>query len=140
MPRAYSQDLRVRVLAAVEGGMRVYAAAPVFGVSVSYIYKARARQQRTGETTLKPQTGRTPKLTGHDEALRARLADEPDATLAELQAWLAADRNVNVSIGCLWNRLKHLGLTLKKSHNAPPSRTVPMWPRRGHSGAPAKAA
>ena len=39
MGRAYSQDLRERVMAAVESGTGAYAAASVFQVSVSYIYK-----------------------------------------------------------------------------------------------------
>ena len=34
---AYSQDLRDRVMAAVDGGLGVYAAVPLFRVSVSYI-------------------------------------------------------------------------------------------------------
>ena len=55
MGRPYSQDLRERVMAAVDGGMRVYAAAPVFRVSVSYIYKALGRRTKTGET--KARTG-----------------------------------------------------------------------------------
>ena len=46
----------------------------------------------------------------------------PDATLEELQAWLADDAQVKVSIGCLWNRLKFLKLPLKKSQSEPPSR------------------
>ena len=53
MGRPYSQDLRERVMAAVDGGMRVYAAAPVFRVSVSYIYKALSRRTKTGETTAR---------------------------------------------------------------------------------------
>ena len=53
--KAYSQDLRERVLSAVDGGMPVYEAAPLFQVSVSYIYKARLRRQRTGETSTRPQ-------------------------------------------------------------------------------------
>ena len=43
--------------------------------------------------------GPKPKLAPHDDALRARVATEPDITLAELQAWLLAERKVNVSIG-----------------------------------------
>jgi hypothetical protein len=35
---AYSQDLRDRVMAAVDGGLGAYAAARLFRVSVSYIY------------------------------------------------------------------------------------------------------
>ena len=36
--------------------------------------------------------GPKPKLAPHDDALRARVAAEPDITLAELQAWLLAER------------------------------------------------
>ena len=74
--------------------------------------------------------GPKPKLVPHDDALRARVAAEPDITLAELQAWLLAERKVNVSIGCLWNRLKFLKLPLKKSRSEPPSRIAQMWPKR----------
>jgi transposase len=73
----------------------------------------------------------------HDEALRARVASEPDATLAELQGWLIKEHDVKVSVGCLWKRLRQLGLTLKKSHCAPLNKTAPMSPRRARTGAPA---
>jgi transposase len=138
MGRAYSQDLRERVMAAVESGTGAYAAASVFQVSVSYIYKALGRRRATGETSSRPWAGGPkPKLAAHDEALRARVSSEPDATLAELQAWLLAERDMKVSVGCLWKRLRRLGLTLKKSRCAPLSRTAPMSPRRARNGAPA---
>ena len=38
MGTAYPQDLRDRVMAAVDGGLSVYSAAPLFRVSVAYIY------------------------------------------------------------------------------------------------------
>ena len=44
--QSYSDDLRSRVLAAVDGGMAVRAAASVFQVSISYIYKALIRRRR----------------------------------------------------------------------------------------------
>ena len=56
---AYSQDLRDRVMAAVDGGLSVYSAAPLFRVSVSYIYKALGRRRATGECDG-PQVGRRP--------------------------------------------------------------------------------
>ena len=62
----------------------------------------------------------------------------PDATLEELQAWLADDRKVKVSIGCLWNRLKFLELTLKKSQNVPPSRIGRTSLRRAMNGGRAR--
>jgi transposase len=135
MGKPYSQDLRERVIAAVDSGTRVYAAAPVFQVSVSYIYKILGRRRTTGETTARTgRAGRKPKLAAHDEGLRARVADHPDATLEELQGWLAAEHKVEVSIGCLWNRLRFLKLPLKKSHSGPPSRIGRMSPRLARNG------
>ena len=49
--QSYSEDLRARVLAAVDGGMAARAAAALFRVSVSYIYKALIRRRRTGEVS-----------------------------------------------------------------------------------------
>jgi transposase len=45
---------------------------------------------------------------------------KPDMTLAELQAWLMAEHDLKVSVGCLWKRLRERGLTRNKSHCAPP--------------------
>jgi hypothetical protein len=73
------------------------------------------RRRATGESkALTGRAGRKAKLAAHDEALRARVAAIPDATLEELQAWLATERKVEVSIGCLWNRLQRLKFPLKK--------------------------
>jgi transposase len=133
MGRAYAQDLRERVMAAVDSGTGAYAAASLFRVSVSYIYKLLGRRKRTGETRARPWAGGPkPKLAAHDDALCAQVTSEPDATLAELQAWLID--GIKVSIGCLWKRLRHLGLTLKKSPCAPQSKTGPMSRRRARNG------
>ncbi len=49
--QSYSEDLRARVLAAIDGGMAARSAASVFRVSVSYIYKALIRRRRTREVS-----------------------------------------------------------------------------------------
>jgi transposase len=135
MGRAYSQDLRERVMAAVDSGTGAYAAAAIFRVSVSYIYKVLGRRERIGETSARPWAGGPkPKLAGYDQALCARVMSKPDATLAELQAWLMAEHDLKISIGCLWKRLRELGLTLKKSHCAPPSKIARISPRRAMNG------
>jgi transposase len=140
MGKPYSQDLRERVISAVDNGTGAYAAAPLFRVSVSYIYKVLGRRRTTGESTARTgKAGRKAKLAAHDEALRAQVAAYPDATLEELQTWLSVERQVEVSIGCLWNRLQRLQLPLKKSHSVPPSRIGRMSPRRGLNGMPARA-
>ena len=139
MGKPYSQDLRERVIAAVDGGIGAYAAAALFRVSVSYIYKVLGRRRATGETRARTgRAGRKAKLAAHDEALRARVAVVPDATLEELQAWLATERKIEVSIGCLWNRLRRLKLPLKKSHITLPNRSGRMSPRLAMRGLPAR--
>jgi transposase len=44
------------------------------------------------------------------------------------------EHGVKVSIGCLWKRLRQLGLTRKKSHCAPPNKTARMSPRLATNG------
>jgi transposase len=135
--KAYSQDLRERVLSAVDGGMPVYEAAPLFQVSVSYIYKARLRRQRTGETSARPQRcqlGRA--LEPHYEAIRAEVAARLDATLDELRAWLLDTHGVSASQGGMWNALDRLALTLKKRRSTPQSRSGPTSPPRAMPGTP----
>jgi transposase len=101
MGKAYSQDLRERVIAAVDSGTGAYVAAPLFRVSVSYIYKALIRRRTTGEVTARRSGGGPkPKLAPHDDALRARVAAYPDATLEELQAWQPSARSRSASAAC----------------------------------------
>lgn len=135
--QAYSQDLRDRVVAAVDGGMGVYEAAPLFRVSVSYIYKALIRRRTTGETTARPQRchlGR--KLAAYEEAIARQVAAQPDATLEELRAWLLATHGVSISASGLWTTLDRLELTLKKSRVTRPSRRARMSPPTGPTGVP----
>ena len=110
--QAYSQDLRDRVLAA-PGSAAVVSLR--FGVSRSYVIKARQRRDRTGDPCAGPQRSHTPaKLAGHDAALCARVRRAPDTTLAELVEWADAELGISVSIKAMWKRLKALNLTLKK--------------------------
>lgn len=130
--RAYSQDLRDRVLAS---GDSARAVAARFGVSVSYVIKARQRRDRLGEHCAGRQVSRTPaKLTGHDAVLREQVAQQPDATLAELCAWAHDALGVSVSVTAMWTRLRRLGLTLKKRRSWPPSKPAQMLPRHAGSG------
>ncbi len=118
--RAYGPDLRERVLAA-EGSCR--AVALRFGVSVSYVVKARARLRETGLSTPGLQRCHLkPKLEGQAALLRARVSAVPDATLAELREWLRSEHGIVAGYGTLWRTLARLGLTLKKSRSRPANR------------------
>ena len=135
MGRPYSQDLRERVIGAIDDGNNAYEIAPLFNVSVSYIYKALGRRRTTGETTARAQRhGPTPRLAPYDDALRSRLEAVPDTTLEELRQWLLSEHKIKVANTCIWKHLGRLGLTLKKSHNAPPNKIGPMWHKRGSAG------
>jgi transposase len=124
--QSYSDDLRARVLAAVDRGGRVYEIAPLFQVSVSYIYKALARRRRHGVETALPKTGRAGrKLDGHLDALAAHVEAHPDATLAELTAWSQRELKVTVCIATMWATLQALALSHKKRRATPPSRSAP---------------
>jgi len=123
--QSYSQDLRDRVLAAVDSGMSAYEVAPLFQVSVSYIYKSQGRRRATGETMVKPRLGRSgQKLAAHLAALQAKIKDDPDATLAELRLWILTEFGVSISVGGLWNTLERLDLSLKKRVRMRPSKNV----------------
>ncbi len=135
MGRAYSQDLRERVMGAMDGGMSARDAAPLFQVSVSYIYKALIRRRTTGETTARAQRNHVPpKLIGHREALAAEVARRPDATLTELRAWLLDAHGISVSHAVMWKTLDRLRLTFKKRRSGRPSRIDPTSQPRGVNG------
>ncbi len=121
--RALGQDLRDRVLA--DAGRPARAVAARFGVSASYVVKARQRLRDEGDAGPRPQRNRVaPRLAGHEEALRAEVARRPSATCSELRAWAAA-RGVAVSRTAVWRALARLGLTLKKSRSGRRSRAAP---------------
>ena len=114
--QSYSEDLRARVLAAIDGGMAARPAASVFRVSVSYIYKALIRRRRTGEVSASSRRGHRPrKLTPAQEAaVAAHIATHPDITLVALQTWLAGEHAVRLSNGAMWSAVERLGLSFKK--------------------------
>ena len=133
--KAYSQDLRERVFALAEAGQRVGEIAASLRLSASYVSKALSRQHRTGVRTALPQHGHmAPKLASLHQAIRAQVAADPDATIADLRAWLQTEHQMTVSVGVMWQTLKRLNLTLKKSRSGRPNRIAATWPRRASNG------
>ena len=134
--QTYSQDLRDRVLSA--DALTARQAAARFGVSVSYVVKARQRLVRTGASTPRPQKPPTArKLSPVLGALQERVARAPDATLAEHREWLAEAHGVVAGLTTIWKTLRQLKLTRKKSRSGRPSRAAPMSPNPGGDGSPA---
>ena len=114
MARAYSSDLRDRVVAAVMAGVTVRAAADRFGVSVASAVKWSQRYRSTGSAAAKPRGGKKPYvLIGQREWLLTRIAEAPDLTLRAVMAELA-DRGVLASYHAVWDFFAHEGVTFKK--------------------------
>jgi transposase len=142
--RAYTLDLRERVVKFVAGGGTRAQAAQVFRLGERTVYRYLAAAKTN---TLPPKTswGTWRKL---DPAqLSAHVKKHPDATLWELQVVFGVSHNA------LWVRLRQLGFTLKKTHQIPraqrgaalalPARTQNaaagprVLPRRVRRGSPA---
>ena len=115
--QSYSQDLRDRVLGAVDGGMAVREAAATYKVSVAYIYKTLIRRRLAGDAGINPNRGRPPrKLSAAQElALASHIRTKPGITLAQARAWLMAEHGVELSTGAMWNTARRLGLSFRKS-------------------------
>jgi transposase len=122
--QAYSQDLRDRVLASGDEPIRSVGARLL--VSPSYVSKVRSKFRRTGDGGSGPQHNHIrPKLEPIYAELRERVTSEADATIGELRAWAAREYGIAVSHPVMWETLKLLGLTLKKSGYVRPSRIAP---------------
>jgi transposase len=114
--QSYSQDLRDRVIGAVDSGAAARQVAATFGVSVAYIYKALTRRRLTGDNGPNPNRGHPArKLTADQEtAVAAYIRSRPGITLMQVQAWSLAEHGVSLSVGAIWNTARRLGLSFKK--------------------------
>ena len=113
--QAYSQDLRERVLRALDRGDRPAEIARRFEVSRLWVYRVRDRQQETGvRSSFQIGGHRRSRVAEMEPVLRAWIAAEPDLTLAELQQRLA-QQGVATKIGALWHQLNNWDLTFKKN-------------------------
>lgn len=136
MPRAYSGDLRRRVVAAVlKNGQSREAVARRFAVGRSTVYRWVAVAQSEGRLEAQPMRG-GPKPTIRDEgeaALRRLVAEGNHLNLTEYRDRLAAQAGVRAHPRTLGRALRRLGLTRKKAKPAR-RRAGPSRGRRGAAG------
>ena len=114
MSKPYSEDLRERVIAAVEGGLSRRQAAEVFEVGVSSVIRWVQRFRATGSIAAKPMGGdHRSRLTGERTWILARIEQVPDLTIEELRDELKA-RGVIVGYGTVWRFFEREDITFKK--------------------------
>jgi len=131
---AYSQDLRDRVLRALERGERPTAIARRFEVSRVWVHRVRERWQKGGIRCSLPMGGhRRSCLAALEPLVRHWLEQQADLTLAETCRRLA-ERGVTIHVPALWHQLDRWGLTFKKNPTRQRARA-----RRRAAGAPGVA-
>ena len=113
--KAYSKDLRLRALAAVDRGMPRAQVAKTFGVSASTIKRYLRLREQTGD--LQPKLIPGPPARKQmilEEKLPAQVKLNPDLTLEEHCELFEDEHGVEVSTATMSRALKRLGLPLKK--------------------------
>jgi len=127
MARTLSQDLRDRVVAAIDGGLSCRAAATRFGVSASSAIRWRQLALEHGQAVAKARGGdrHSGKIEAHGDFIRELIAKQGDMTLVEIQARLI-ERDALVGIGTVHRFFERHGITRKKRPGTRSSKTAPI--------------
>jgi putative transposase len=135
MPKPYSQDLRERVVAAVEtGGLSRRRAAVTFQVAPSTVVNWVERSRRTGSVAPGQMGGhRARTIRGEHETWLAGRLRERDFTLRGLVVELA-ERGLEADYWAVWSFVHAQQLTHKKRRWSPASKAAPTSPAGGISG------
>jgi len=122
MANGYSKDLRVRAVSIVEAGESAREAARLLDLGASTAIRWIERWTRTGSVEAMPGTGhsRSP-LKAHEQWLLDLVAAEPDLTLEEIRARLAAQKKLKAGTTSIWRFYDRHAITFKK--NSAPRRT-----------------
>ena len=94
MPKPYSDDLRLRVVAAVSDGASRHEAADRFDVSASSAIRWVERFEQSGSVSAKRSGGTTSPLEAHADFLLAVIKEQPDLTLDEVVERMRASKIV----------------------------------------------
>lgn len=122
--KAYSEDLRRKIVDAIERGMPKAEVARTFGIGISTV-KRYAAKARRGES-LQPgkASGKRPKMDEKvSKLLEGDLKERPFVTLRERCGYVEAISGVSVSRSTMCRAIARLGKTRKKGGEAPPSET-----------------
>jgi len=129
--RTLSLDLRERIVTSYdhEEGTRLEIAHR-YRVSLGMVKKLLQQRRRIGHIgPLHHRSGRKPMIVDtHHRQMQTLLNRKPDLTLKELRAAVGLD----CTLPAIHFVLKKMGLTYKKRHSGPASKTV--WTSHGHVG------
>lgn len=120
--KAYSMDLRERVIKDCDAGLSTKVVAEKYSVSPAWV--RRLKQRKNDGNGIAPRSSRNKrvrKLEAYSDRIRELIQATPDLTLAELRTEL----KVKVALATLWLAVDRLDLTLKKKSRGRRSRTAP---------------
>src|SRR5215204_6030962 len=114
---AYSLDLRLKVLDAIDRGIPRMEVVRTFGVSMPTLERYLRRRRQSGDLAPKPSPGRTPSICATLEEKRMlwkQLEENSEATLQHHCELWEKERGVKVSISTMSRAVRKLGWTFKK--------------------------
>jgi len=112
---AYSEDLRKKIVEAVERGMPKIEAARTFGVGLSSVKRYVATYREGRSLAPKKRPGSEPTLDeGARKLLEANLEEHPEATLPQRREFLRQMCRVSLSDSTVSRTLRRMGWTRKK--------------------------
>jgi transposase len=117
MAKPLSEDLRIRVIRAVEGGMSRRAAAERFGVSPASAVRFVRDWRESGATSAKPQGGdqRSHRIEAYREVILGAIQAKPDLTLTEIADLLKSELGASFAPSSIWRFLDRHAITFKKN-------------------------
>ena len=148
MAKTHGEDVRGRVIAAVEGGVSRRAAAERFqvGVSTAIVWVRAWREE--GRSIAKPTGGdtRSRRIEAHRGTILSAIEAQTDRTLAERAAWLGREHGASFAPSSVHRFLMRHRITFKKSRRTPASSrkrgalaagSARMWPSADRLGSTA---
>ena len=117
MTKPLWNDLRHRVISAVDRGMTRRAAAERFGVAASTAVRWAHQWRQTGSVDPRPQGGdkRSHHIEVHADEIQVLVDETPDMTLAEIAAYLERAHGLRVAQSTVWRFFKRRGITQKNN-------------------------
>src|SRR3712207_6193201 len=123
--KAYSKDLRKKIVDALRRGRSKAQAARTFGVEISTVKRYSTKAQRGEPLEPGKAPGKRPKM---DERIRKLLEEDlherPFVTLRERCDYVEAISGVSVSRSTMCRAIARIGSTRKKGDEAPRSETT----------------
>jgi transposase len=117
MAKTLSEDLRSRLIAAVEGGLSRRAAADRFGVAAASAIRWVRDWRATGATRAKTKGGdlRSQRIEAYRDIILAAIEAQVDITLVELSDMLRERHGASFAPSTVWRFLDRHAMTIKKN-------------------------